>query len=107
MTSDNNRARSLREIELETLEEGREWTRQRLEQKLQAEADRQGGVFPPCAFRQRSSVAFRTNLSYRHFPPACLPRNVNSALPRPAPLALSAGSAPKTPFSSPVPNPEQ
>ena len=47
MTSDNNRPRSLREIELEVLEEGREWTRQRLEQKLQAEADRQGGVFPP------------------------------------------------------------
>jgi hypothetical protein len=47
MTSDNNRPRSLREIELEVLEEGREWTRQRLEQKLQEEADRQGGVFPP------------------------------------------------------------
>src|ERR1700710_299320 len=26
--------------------EGREWTRQRLEQRLQEEADRQGGVFP-------------------------------------------------------------
>jgi hypothetical protein len=47
VTSDNNRPRSLREIELEVLEEGREWTRQRLEQKLQEEADRQGGVFPP------------------------------------------------------------
>ncbi len=47
MTSDNNRPRSLREIELEVLEEGREWTRQRLEQRLQEEANRQGGVFPP------------------------------------------------------------
>jgi hypothetical protein len=47
MTSDNQRPRSLREIELEVLEEGREWTRQRLEQKLQAETDRHGGVFPP------------------------------------------------------------
>ena len=47
MTSDTNRPRSLREIELEVLAEGREWTRQRLEQKLQAEADRHGGVFPP------------------------------------------------------------
>jgi hypothetical protein len=37
----------LREIELEVLEEGREWMRQRLEQKLQEEANRQGGVFPP------------------------------------------------------------
>ena len=47
MSSDNNKGRSLREIELEVLEEGREWTRRRLEQKLQEEANRQGGVFPP------------------------------------------------------------
>ena len=39
--------RSLREIEEETLEEGREWTRKRLEEKLQEEANRYGGVFPP------------------------------------------------------------
>ena len=36
----------MREIELEVLEEGREWTRRRLEHRLQQEADRQGGVFP-------------------------------------------------------------
>ena len=47
MTSDSNEGRSLRDIELEVLEEGREWTRQRLEQKLQEEANRHGGVFPP------------------------------------------------------------
>ena len=47
MTSDNNTGRSLRDIELEVLEEGREWMRRRLEQRLQQEADRQGGVFPP------------------------------------------------------------
>lgn len=47
MTSESNRDRSLREIELEVLEEGREWMRRRLEQRLQEEADRQGGVFPP------------------------------------------------------------
>ena len=47
MTSDSNKGRSLREIELEVLEEGREWARRRLEQKLQEEANRQGGVFPP------------------------------------------------------------
>ena len=51
MNSDQPAARSLRDIELEVLEEGREWTRRRLEQRLQQEADRQGGVFPP----QRSS----------------------------------------------------
>ncbi len=47
MDSDKKAPRSLREIELEVLAEGREWTRRRLEQKLQEEADRQGGVFPP------------------------------------------------------------
>jgi len=47
MNSDKAAGRSLRDIELEVLEEGREWTRRRLEQRLQQEADRQGGVFPP------------------------------------------------------------
>jgi hypothetical protein len=47
MNSDKKEARSLREMEMEVLEEGREWTRRRLEQKLQAEINRQGGVFPP------------------------------------------------------------
>jgi len=32
---------------MEVMAEGREWTRQRLQQRLQEEADRQGGVFPP------------------------------------------------------------
>lgn len=40
-------ARSLREMEEEVLAEGREWMRKRLEKKLQEEANRQGGVFPP------------------------------------------------------------
>src|SRR5258708_5518750 len=44
MTSENPTPRSLRDMELEVLAEGREWMRQRLEQKLQAEADRHGGV---------------------------------------------------------------
>lgn len=35
MNSDQPATRSLREIELEVLEEGREWTRRRLEQRLQ------------------------------------------------------------------------
>lgn len=47
MKSEPNQARSLREIELAVEAEGREWTRQRLEQELQKEADLQGGVFPP------------------------------------------------------------
>lgn len=32
---------------MEVLAEGREWTRRRLEEKLQQEADRHGGIFPP------------------------------------------------------------
>lgn len=59
MTSDTKRPRSLREIELEVLEEGRQWTRQRLEQKLQEEADRQGGVFPPQPRRGSASAQAR------------------------------------------------
>ena len=47
MNSDNEPMRSLREIEMEVLEEGREWTRRRLEQRLQEEVNRHGGVFPP------------------------------------------------------------
>jgi hypothetical protein len=47
MNSEKQPVRSLREIEMEVLEEGREWTRRRLEQKLQEEATRHGGVFPP------------------------------------------------------------
>jgi len=48
MNSENkSQPRSLRELEMEVLEEGREWMRQRLEEKLQQEAIRQGGVFPP------------------------------------------------------------
>ncbi|MGO8931212.1 MAG: hypothetical protein ACLQU3_30525 [Limisphaerales bacterium] len=46
MNSDNKPARSLREIEMEISEEGREWTRRRLEQRLQEEANRHGAVFP-------------------------------------------------------------
>ncbi len=37
----------LAEAELETLEEGREWMRKRLEKKLQRLADRQGAISPP------------------------------------------------------------
>lgn len=43
----------LAEAEMETLEEGREWTRRRLEKKLQRLADRQGAISPP----QRPAVA--------------------------------------------------
>lgn len=47
MTSETKQGRSLRESEREVLDAGRAGTRRRLEQRLQEEADRQGGVFPP------------------------------------------------------------
>ena len=37
----------LAEVEQETLEEGREWTRRRLERKLQKMAECQGAISPP------------------------------------------------------------
>lgn len=39
--------RTLREIEMEVLAEGREWMRRRVEERLQQEAERDGRVFPP------------------------------------------------------------
>ena len=47
MSDQAQRNCSLREIELEVEAEGREWTRRRLEERLQQEADRDGKVFPP------------------------------------------------------------
>jgi hypothetical protein len=47
MSEQPERKRTLREIELEVEAEGREWMRQRLEEKLQKEADRDGAIFPP------------------------------------------------------------
>lgn len=56
-SDDKKQPRSLRELEMEVLEEGREWMRQRLEQKLQQETIRQGGVFPPQWSKSASPTA--------------------------------------------------
>jgi len=47
MNSEQRLARPLREIEQEVEAEGREWMRRRLEQKLQAQVEEQGAIFPP------------------------------------------------------------
>lgn len=57
MNSEHQPPRSLREIELAVEAEGREWTRQRLEQELQKEADLHGGVFPPQRSTRRASAS--------------------------------------------------
>jgi len=49
------RSRSLRDIELEVEAEGREWTKRRLEERLQEEAERDGKVFPPQRTKSQAS----------------------------------------------------
>ena len=46
MKNSKRRVSPLAEVELETLEEGREWTRRRLERKLQKMAQSQGAISP-------------------------------------------------------------
>ena len=46
-SSETGQCRSLREIEMEVEAEMRAWGRQRLQEKLQAQADQHGRVFPP------------------------------------------------------------
>lgn len=45
--SEAGQYRSLREVEAEVEAEMRAWGRQRLQEKLQAQADQHGRVFPP------------------------------------------------------------
>lgn len=47
--NEQKQAQTLKEVEAEVLAEGREWTRQRLQQRLQAQAEEAGAVFPPPA----------------------------------------------------------
>lgn len=56
MNSDNSAADSLRDLELEVEAEGREWMRRRLEEKLQAQVEAQGAIFPPQAAPGAPSV---------------------------------------------------
>lgn len=46
---EQKKVQSLKEVEAEVLAEGREWTRQRLQQRLQAQAEEAGAVFSPAA----------------------------------------------------------
>jgi hypothetical protein len=47
MRQEQSRVPSLRELEVEAEAEAREYARVRLQQKLQAIADRHGEIFPP------------------------------------------------------------
>ena len=54
MNKEKKKFRSLAEIEEEVLAEGQEWMRQRLQEKLQEQANEIGAPFPP---RQPSAGA--------------------------------------------------
>jgi hypothetical protein len=56
MSGKSQGRRTLREIELEVLGEGREWMKQRLQEKLQQEAERDGRVFPPQPTKGQASA---------------------------------------------------
>jgi hypothetical protein len=56
MNQDSEREPTLSEIEEEVLAEGREWMRQRLQQKLQARAERISQSFSPRATEADSSA---------------------------------------------------
>lgn len=64
MSADPRPVPSLRKLELKVEAEGREWMRRRLEEKLQVQADRHGGVFPRSArrahHRHREPMHLRT-----------------------------------------------
>lgn len=47
MNNEKKKFRSLAEIEEEVLAEGQEWMHQRLQEKLQEQADEIGAPFPP------------------------------------------------------------
>jgi hypothetical protein len=56
MNQDSEREPTMSEIEEEVLAEGREWMRQRLQQKLQARADRISQSFSPRGATARASA---------------------------------------------------
>lgn len=56
MNSDTNARNALRDMELDVEAEGREWMRQRLADKLQAQVEEQGAIFPPQRKKSASSA---------------------------------------------------
>ncbi len=64
MNSDASARNALRDLELEVEAEGREWMRQRLEKKLQAQVEEHGAIFPP--ERQKSASSETRNDAVTH-----------------------------------------
>jgi hypothetical protein len=59
------RRNPLMEIEREVHAEAREWERQRLEKRLQEEADREGRVFPPQSKKGTTKTGKRAAAAHR------------------------------------------
>ncbi|HKI70719.1 MAG TPA: hypothetical protein VKA67_14120 [Verrucomicrobiae bacterium] len=57
MNSDTSARNALREMELEVEADGREWMRKRLQERLQAQVEEQGAIFPPERKKSASSAA--------------------------------------------------
>jgi hypothetical protein len=64
MNLDKSARNALRDMELEVEAEGREWMRRRLEQKLQAQVEEQGAIFPPERGKSASSEAGDDAVTY-------------------------------------------
>ena len=64
MDSETSASKSLRDLELEVEAEGREWMRRRLEDKLQAQVEQQGAIFPPQRAKSASSKAAKDAVTH-------------------------------------------
>lgn len=56
---------TLAEVEAEVMAEGREWTRKRMEERLQELADRQSEVFPPKPATTGASASVLVRVKHR------------------------------------------
>ena len=65
MDSEASVSKSLRDLELEVEAEGREWMRRRLQDKLQAQVEEQGAIFPPERKKSASSPAGNDAIAHR------------------------------------------
>ena len=78
--SETGQCRSLREIELEVETEMREWGRQRLQEKLQAQTDQHGRVFPPERLPRWASAPADARPAH-HRPGGLIPRFLPTGSP--------------------------
>lgn len=59
------RRRSLYQMEAQIMGEGREWMRQRLQEEMQKEADRDGLIFPPQRTKDAPSAPAKNPPAHR------------------------------------------